>query len=221
MLNTLANHLTTTPGPWLLSAAAVMCLVVCDQLSFIVGRFLFKPLAAAAFIWLAVSAGALQSTYGIWLLAGLALCACGDLLLMPESRRSFLAGLIAFLLGHIVYLLAFIQLGTSLTGAVLSALPAAALLILAAKWLLPHLDKTMKLPVMCYMVVITSMLVAAGATYGQSAATAIIVGAWGFAVSDLAVSRQQFVQHSRVNGLWGSPLYFGSQMLLASSLLFI
>jgi hypothetical protein len=45
-------------------------------------------------------------------------------------------------------------------------------------------------------------------------------GAWGFAVSDLAVARQQFVQTSQLNGLWGTPLYFLSQMLLAASLIY-
>ena len=37
-------------------------------------------------------------------------------------------------------------------------------------------------------------------------------------LSDLAVARQQFVQPSRWNGLWGTPLYFLSQMVLAASI---
>ena len=48
----------------------------------------------------------------------------------------------------------------------------------------------------------------------------ILAGAWGFAISDLAVARRQFVKRSIVNGLWGTPLYFGSQLLLAASLAF-
>ena len=45
----------------------------------------------------------------------------------------------------------------------------------------------------------------------------VLAGAWGFAISDLAVARDQFVTPGYQNRLWGLPLYFGSQMLLAYS----
>ena len=70
---------------------------------------------------------------------------------------------------------------------------------------------------MLYIVVITSMLLCAGLTLGHSAAVLMIGGAWGFAISDLAVARQQFVKPSKTNGLWGTPLYFLSQMILAAT----
>ena len=68
--------------------------------------------------------------------------------------------------------------------------------------------------------VIGVMLLTAGMTLGSSPAKLILLGAWGFACSDLAVARRQFVVASPFNGLWGTPLYFGSQMLLAASLAF-
>ena len=49
----------------------------------------------------------------------------------------------------------------------------------------------------------------------------IIGGAWAFAISDLAVARRQFLQPSRWNGVWGTPLYFLSQMVLAPSVAFV
>ncbi len=79
----------------------------------------------------------------------------------------------------------------------------------------------MKMPVAVYTLVITGMLLCAGLSAGQPAAPLIIGGAWGFAISDLAVARRQFVQPSRWNGLWGTPLYFLSQMVLASSIAFV
>ena len=200
-----------------LALIAVAALVLCDFHQLRAGRFLFKPLAAAAFVWLAVALGATDSTYGNWLLGGLLCCAAGDLLLMPESERSFLAGLVAFLCGHLLYAVAFISLPHGLTGLAASSLPALLLLVLATRWLAPHLKPDMKFPVVLYTIVITGMLLCAGLTAGQPSAALIIGGAWGFAISDLAVARQRFVQPNRLNGLWGTPLYFLSQMLLAGS----
>ena len=203
--------------PATLSVTAVIALVACDLLDYRPGRYLFKPLAALAFVWLALALGALESTYGGWLLAGLLCCMLGDLLLMPDSERCFLGGLVAFLCGHLLYAVAFWQLPHSLTGVAATALPALVLLVFVGRWLLPRVPAQMKIPVTLYTLVITGMLLCAGLTAAQPAALLIIGGAWGFAVSDLAVARRQFVQPSRWNGLWGTPLYFFSQMLLAAS----
>ncbi|MEE4145887.1 MAG: lysoplasmalogenase [Halieaceae bacterium] len=203
--------------PATLSITAVIALVVCDLVGYRPGRYLFKPLAALAFVWLALALGALESTYGGWLLAGLLCCLLGDLLLMPDSERCFLGGLVAFLCGHLLYAVAFWQLPHSLAGVAATAIPALVLLRFVGRWLLPRVPAQMKIPVTLYTLVITGMLLCAGLTASHPAAALVITGAWGFAVSDLAVARRQFVQPSRWNGLWGTPLYFFSQMLLAAS----
>ena len=195
-----------------------MALVASDQNEFRAGRYLFKPLAAAAFVWLAWEMGATESPYGRWLLAGLVACMAGDLLLMPEGEKTFLAGLIAFLCGHLLFAVAFLQLPLNFAGLAATAIPAVLLLVFVNKWLLPRVASDMKLPVLAYMLVITAMLLCAGMTVSQPVSTLIILGAWGFAISDLAVARQQFVRPSRWNGLWGTPLYFLSQMILAVSI---
>jgi uncharacterized membrane protein YhhN len=205
-------------APAVLSAIAVMALVVCDQSEFRPGRYLFKPLAAAAFVWLAWEMGATESAYGRWLLAGLMACMAGDLLLMPDGEHTFLAGLVAFLCGHLLFAVAFLQLPHNYAGLVTTMIPALPLMVFASRWLLPKVAADMKLPVGIYMVVISGMLLCAGTTVGQPASALIIGGAWGFAISDLAVARQQFVHASRWNGLWGTPLYFLSQMVLAVSI---
>ena len=211
-------ELATILPPIICSALAVTGLVACDQFELRPGRYLFKPVAAAAFVWLALALGATESDYGRWLLAGLLGCMAGDLLLMPDSERSFLAGLVAFLCGHLMFGVAFLQLPLDLVGLTASVVPALVMLVFAIRWLLPCVMPDMKLPVTAYIMVITGMLLCAGTTAGQSASVLIIAGAWGFAISDLAVARQQFVQPSRWNGLWGTPLYFLSQMVLAASI---
>lgn len=205
-------------APAVLCAVAVIALVACDQKEFRPGRYLFKPLAAVAFVWLAWEMGATDSAYGRWLLAGLVACMAGDLLLMPDSEHFFLAGLVAFLCGHLLFAVAFLQLPHSYAGLLATVVPAVFLLVIASRWLLPCVASDMKLAVAIYMAVITGMLLCAGSTVGQPASTLAISGAWGFAISDLAVARQQFVKPSRWNGLWGTPLYFLSQMVLAVSI---
>ncbi len=204
--------------PVVLSGIAVLALVFCDFRALRTGRYIFKPLAAAAFVWLALSLGALNTTYGNWLLAALIFCMVGDLLLMPDSERSFLAGLTAFLCGHLLFAVAFLQLPANPAGLAISSVPALGLLVAVWRWLMPHVNNEMKIPVTLYILVISAMLLCAGLTAGQPAALLIIGGAWGFACSDLAVARRQFIQpSSRLHGVWGTSLYFLSQMVLACS----
>lgn len=213
--------LETLLPPAGLSFIAVIALVLCDFRAFRPGRYLFKPLAAAAFIWLAVSLDATATTYGSWMLVALVCCMIGDLCLMLEHEKAFLAGLTAFLCGHLLFAVAFLQLPTNTTGLALTIVPALLLLVGVGRWLGPHVPADMKIPVALYVIVITAMLLCAGLTAGHAAATLIICGAWGFACSDLAVARRQFVNPSPINGLWGTPLYFLSQMVLASSIAFV
>lgn len=209
--------LTTLAPVLLLSLLSVSALVASDFHHFQGGRFIFKPLAAAAFIWLALLLGALDTHYGHWLLLGLLLCAAGDILLMFEAEAAFLAGLAAFLCGHLLYAIAFTQLPLNTVAIAISCLPALALIALVLGWLKPHLQGPMRVAVPAYIIVIAVMLVFAGGTWGQAGSLLILCGAWGFAFSDLAVARRQFISADRINGLWGTPLYFGSQMLLAAS----
>jgi uncharacterized membrane protein YhhN len=203
--------------PAALSCISVIALVLSDYYQRRAGRYLFKPLAALSFVWLAIALNATDTSYGSWLLAGLVCCLVGDLLLMFDNDQSFLAGLAAFLCGHLLYAVAFLHLPGNLTGLIISSLPALLLLTATTRWLAPNLDQKMRKPVMLYIAVITFMLLCTGLSAGHPAAGLIIAGAWGFAASDLAVARQQFVCPSRVNKLWGTPLYFLSQMLLAGS----
>jgi uncharacterized membrane protein YhhN len=47
----------------------------------------------------------------------------------------------------------------------------------------------------------------------------ILIGALAFFLSDLSVARNRFVAPGFVNRLWGLPLYYAAQLLLASSIL--
>ena len=127
----------------MLSCVAVAALVFSDIKQMRAGRYLCKPLAAAAFVWLAIILEAPATAYGSWLLAGLICCLAGDLLLMPDSERSFLAGLVAFLCGPRLYAVAFLHLRGNVWGLVATSLPARVLRVCATRWLAPELRREM------------------------------------------------------------------------------
>ena len=59
----------------------------------------------------AVVAGALDEPAGRWLVVALVLGAVGDAFLVDPTPRRFIGGLLAFLLGHLAYLICFLEVG--------------------------------------------------------------------------------------------------------------
>lgn len=183
-------------------------------------RALAKPAASAAFIAFALAEGALSGGLFGWLiLAGLILCALGDVLLIPRRDGLFLAGMGAFAAGHIAYLAAFLTADPSWkSGVVLAAffMTGASAMTLRAFW--GNLGP-MRGAVIGYMGVITLMAIASVAATPAAGGYdwRLIAGAFGFAISDISVARDQFGKRAFINRLWGLPLYYGSQLLLASS----
>jgi hypothetical protein len=46
----------------------------------------------------------------------------------------------------------------------------------------------------------------------------ILIGAFLFYLSDISIARDRFIEPSFTNRLWGLPLYYGAQILLAISI---
>lgn len=215
----------------LVCASAVASLVGAEVRHHRRGRYLWKPLASLAFCLVPVFAGALDrgGPPATWILIGLVLGAVGDVLLMFEARRAFLGGLVAFLLGHLAYVVAFDQLvdaGHWLDGVMMGVAIAAAVAGgLVLRWLWPRLG-SMWAPVSAYVLVITAMLVggvAVAIVPGEHALTAdarllAAAGAAAFYASDLAVARDRFVAKDVWNRIVGLPVYYGAQLLIAWSI---
>ncbi|MEW6271609.1 MAG: lysoplasmalogenase family protein, partial [Thermodesulfobacteriota bacterium] len=85
------------------------------------------------------------------------------------------------------------------------------------RWLAPHVPDSLRMPVRAYVVVISAMVASALGTWGHAGCASIPTGALMFFASDLSVARDRFVAHDFVNRLWGLPLYYGGQLVLASS----
>jgi len=179
-------------------------------------KAVLKPFASLGFLILALSSGALQSGWGIVLLIGLTFCTAGDLFLLSRNRGPFSAGLASFLTGHLCYCAAIVMRGPA---PVPVAVAAAALILPALfiwRWLRPHLAGGMRGPVAAYVVVISAMLALAIGAPGTGVSWRLIPGALAFYLSDIAVARDRFVAPGFGNRVWGLPLYYFGQLLIAS-----
>jgi uncharacterized membrane protein YhhN len=151
----------TGPMPWLFPAflfsAALAVLAAPWALDQPALAWVFKPLATALVIAFAWQRGERDSLQRRAVLAGLMLSWLGDVaLLWPQ--QGFLPGLVAFLLAHLAYLLAFTQ--QARFGAWWPAFAAYALVagaILALLW--PGVPAPLRGPVLAYVVCLAAMAV--------------------------------------------------------------
>jgi uncharacterized membrane protein YhhN len=199
----------------LVTLAGLAALLLSEWRGLRAGVWIAKLVASTGFLGAALAAGAMNSSYGRFVFAGLALSWLGDLLLIPKQKAAFLGGLVAFLLGHVAYATAFVVRGVSIGALVVAAVLLAVPLVASLRWLGPHVKGAMQMPVRAYVAAISSMVMCAAGTVWKVGDPVILLGAAAFYVSDLAVARDHFVVRSFTNKLWGLPLYFGAQLLLA------
>ena len=207
------------PGIFLsICAASVLGLLYAEWRERPELRWIFKPLAALAFILTGASAGALETPFGRIIMLGLILCAIGDVLLIPKAKGAFLAGMAAFAAGHVAYIAAFFSGGIAVGPAVV--LTSVLFTMFAAgfvSWLRRDLGAFFW-PVSVYSLIIGAMVVASAAHLAAQPtqeSAQLALAAAGFAISDISVARDRFKGAGFANRLWGLPLYFGSQCLFA------
>lgn len=204
------------PLPWIvLTVVCLLLLILAEHSGRARLRAVTKALASTGFLGVAVTAGALESPYGVSVLTALFLSWWGDVFLLGRSRRMFLWGLVSFLLGHVAFGAAFVIRGVNPVAGLATA--AAALLPALAvwRWLGPHLEAGMRMPVRAYITVISAMVALSVGTSALLGNAWITVGAVLFYLSDLAVARDRFVVPGFSNRFWGLPLYYGAQLILA------
>jgi len=176
-----------------------------------------KVAASSGFVATALAGGALGSSYGVAILASLIACWVGDVCLLSKKQGFFLAGLSAFLLGHLGFAVAFALGGPQWLVVALAVATLAAPARIVLRWLGPSLPAEMKTPVLAYVVVITAMVALSIGFTGAGGPRTALIGALMFYLSDLSVARDRFVVSTFFNRLWGHPLYFIGQLFLAAS----
>lgn len=208
----------------LLTAIALAGLLVAERLGARPGVWIAKPIASTGFVAAALAVGGLERAragdpYAVWLLGGLVLSWWGDVLLIPRERVAvFRAGIVAFLLGHVAFAVAFASLGLATAGALVAAVVLAGPVALVLGWLRPHVPAELGAAVHAYVGVITAMVVCAAGAVARGGDPAMLLGAGLFYASDLAVARDRFVSPGFANAAWGLPLYYGAQLVLAGTL---
>jgi len=212
-------------------------IIVIGTVSLLVGLLIFvkkestrgvlftKPSLSLLFVIVALTGPSSHPTYFDFVLAGLLFCVAGDVLLIFPAKKLFLAGLVTFLVGHILYSIAFFMMASIETS---TGIIATVFLLISGAvfvWLRTHLG-SMLVPVIAYIAVITLMVIGATSlAHNQQLRITgrglALCGAILFYFSDLFIARHRFVKKQYINRLVGLPLYYAGQFMIAYSLRFI
>jgi uncharacterized membrane protein YhhN len=180
-----------------------------------------KSILSLLFVMTALLQPHSVTAYYHYLFVGLIFCLMGDVCLALPQEKAFKAGLIAFFIGHVFYVFSFsslIPISYWISSGLFITSGISALIFF---WLRPHL-KSMLIPVLLYILVITIMASGACAVFWKSSfqfsgRALILVGSFCFYFSDVFVARNKFIKEEYRNRLFGLPLYYTGQFLLAFS----
>ena len=154
-------------------------------------EYILKPLVMVALIAVAATLDPSSDVARVMLIIGLVLSMVGDVCLMVPTDL-FVAGLGAFLLAHVVYVIALISLGVSVGGLLIGMVLMAALAVVVGRRIVQgaaRSDSALAGPVAAYIAVISVMVATAIGT-GRFFA---VVGAVLFATSDSVLGWTRFL----------------------------
>lgn len=160
----------------------------------------------------------LEGAYVPLIAGGLAFALLGDILLMlPEDR--FVLGIASFAITHFLYIAAFIYVG-GMALINLSTIPLIIFAALMARYLWPEVRKSLQIPILAYIVIITTMAAqGTGASLGSESTglTLAAAGALLFLVSDSTLAVNRFRVPFRAAQALVLSAYWLGQWLIALS----
>ena len=175
-----------------------------------------KPLTTILVIWVAIAADG-PRTATVLAVIGLVFCLAGDIALLDVVDK-FIVGLVAFLIGHVVFIAMFVVLhlphpAWGIVAGVVLAVHAA---ITGRRIVAGATSKepALQVPVIAYLVVILSMAVVATMTGRWWA----IAGSAAFVVSDSVLGWRAFVGEKRWMSVTVMVTYHAALVGLALSL---
>jgi uncharacterized membrane protein YhhN len=175
-----------------------------------------KPAAVALLIAAAITLEPSSASARGWFVVALVFCLMGDVLLMLPGDR-FAAGLASFLVGHVCYIVGLTRGALSAPATAVVATAVALVGIVLARPILGAVRQSQRplvVPVAAYMVVISTMVIAAGA----SAKWLAVAGAALFYVSDASIAWDKFVRSWPWARVWIMVTYHLGQAGLVLSL---
>ena len=173
-------------------------------------EFIAKPaVMIVLFVWLFTAVGLNGALF--WFGLGILLSLAGDIFLMLSLDRLFMAGLVAFLLAHLSYVIGFnIPLPEFSTWglilAVMIGLGGTRLINRILSSVIASGQSRLRIPIIIYSVVISLMLLSAmikmtDLTWGALSSLLVGLGALLFYLSDIILAWNKFVrpiQHGRI-----------------------
>lgn len=156
--------------------------------------------------------------YAYLVFSGIVFGLLGDIFLIPKSKNSFLLGMAAFLVGHIFYILAFLQYTFSPVEWLVALILISFAMYAVFNWVKESLKGVLKIGVAAYMAALTIMCSLALSVRIDGAFTLVGLGATLFMVSDFFVASHRFNRPHFLNRLVGLPLYYAGQFILATSI---
>ncbi len=166
----------------------------------------------------------------IWLTLALAGCAIGDYYLSRDGATAFIKGVGAFAIGHLFYIALFLAdplsdpglITTNARIATLSVLIGMSVLMMGILWFYAG---ELRHAVLGYIVIITSMGIAAATLPWQPYYNIVMLGVMFFILSDLILSMEMFLM---TKGRWLAKLapflvwslYWLAQLLITAGVVF-
>ncbi len=173
-----------------------------------------KPLVMIGLIAVALAIGSPPPGVRIWIIIALVFGLVGDVFLLPRVDQ-FIGGLLAFLIGHLAYVIALTRLEQDWALVMVGLVIAVAVLGSVGYRVVGGVKGTPLVgPVIAYNLVIAAMVVAAFGS-GQSIA---IAGALAFAASDAILGLDRFVWEGPNHRIPVMVLYHLGQAGLVASL---
>ncbi|KAJ3442397.1 hypothetical protein M0812_12132 [Anaeramoeba flamelloides] len=183
---------------------------------------IFKPLTMCLVIIYAFSLRLYceSKSYFIIIVVGLLFSITGDELLLYHH---FVPGLASFLLAHVCYCIAFFPKKRPFNFKFYPLLFWIAFFVLFFVFILPHVDKKLKAPVICYASVLSLMCnfsTEQFLKYRNKSTLIAVIGAILFATSDVILSVNMFITSFKGYLLVNEITYIGGQLGIVTSLNF-
>jgi uncharacterized membrane protein YhhN len=183
-------------------------------------NFVFKPLATLCVIAWAALGRSDDALVRRWILVGLAFSLVGDIALLWPVQ-GFLAGLVAFLLGHLSYLAALTRRTRFLASPPAFGVWAiVAASVLAGLW--AGVPAELHAPVLVYVGALgamaaqaTSVWLARRGSAGAARWRSVALGAALFVLSDAILATDRFVGGVSMPTLWNLSIYWVAQWFIA------
>ena len=180
-------------------------------------EYVAKPLTMVVLIAAALAIDPADGTQRTWFVVALVLSLAGDVFLMLP-RDLFVPGLASFLLGHVAYIVGLLSGGISTAGLVVGVVIVAVALPLLGGRVLGAVrsgdEPELTVPVTLYVLVISAMVVSAGA----SGSALALAGALSFYASDALIAWTRFIQPLAWGRVAVMVTYHAAQIALVASL---